>query len=136
MASFLLVGVIDGIKYLPNGGGCMVFMSEFRRGYKKSDGVVVEDKYLSWRILFKQGLVNYINNHFNRGMVVEVKGDVLPYSVVHGDVVDGYTVLGQTMNMYSIPRLSGRMESRMVKQSELHPSGVPDLEGYMESDFD
>lgn len=135
MASIYLVGIIENVKYLPNGGGCFVFMSEYRKGYRKSDGTRVEDKYLSWKVIYKQGLVNYINNHFSTGMVVEVKGEVLPYAIENGETVDGYSVIGQTLNIFSVPRLYQRQEARMQKESQLHSSGVPDLQAYNEPDF-
>lgn len=135
MASITIIGIIENVKYLPNGGGCFVFMSEFRKGYRKSDGSRVDDKYMSWKVIFKQGLVSYINNHFSNGMVVEVKGEVLPYAIENGNTVDGYSVIGQTMNMFSIPRPYQRQEARMQKDSQLHSSGRPDLESYNEPDF-
>ena len=135
MANFTLIGLIDGIKYLPSGGGCMLFLSEFKKGYKKASGAIVDDKYLSWRCLFKQGMCDYISKHFSRGMLVEVKGEVYPYAVVHGEFVDGYSVLGQTLNMYSYPRRMLRAEKAMMKESRLRSDDVPDLEGFSAPDF-
>lgn len=135
MASIYLVGIIENVKYLSNNGGCFVFLSEFKKGYKKSNGERVEDKYMSWKVIFKQGLVSYINNHFNAGMVVEVKGEVLPYAIDHEQIVEGYSVIGQTMNLFSVPRLYQRQEARMQKDSQLHSSGTPNLQEYNEPDF-
>lgn len=135
MAAISIIGIVESIKYLPNGGGCFVFLSEYKKGYKKSNGERVEDKYISWKIIFKQGLVPYINNHFNSGMVVEVKGEALPYAIENGTVVDGYSVIGQTMNMFSVPRIYQRQEARMQKDSQAHSSGTPNLEAYNEPDF-
>lgn len=135
MANISIIGIIENIKYLPNNGGCFVFLSEYRKGYKKASGEVVDDKYLSWKVIFKQGLVKYINGHFNNGMVVEVKGEVLPYAIDHEQIVDGYSVIGQTLNMFSIPRPFLRQEQKMQKDSQLHSSGTPDLKGYNEPDF-
>jgi len=135
MASVNIIGIIESVKFIPNGGGCFVFLSEYRKGYRKSDGTRVEDKYLSWKVIYKQGLVNYINNHFSTGMVVEVKGDVLPYAIENGETVEGYSVIGQTMNIFSVPRLYQRQEARMQKDSQLNSSGEPDLEGYNAPDF-
>lgn len=113
----------------------MVYVSEFKKGYKKSNGEIVDDKYEKWKILFKQGLVNYINNHFNIGMVVEIKGEVLPYAVNHGTIMDGYSVLGQTINMFSFPRANALHELGMIKESQLHGEGTPDLDEYNKPDF-
>ena len=135
MAAINIIGFIDSIKYLPNNGGCFVFVSEFKRGYRKSNGEVVDDKYLSWKVIFKQGLVNYINNHFNTSMLVEVKGDVLPYAIDKETIVQGYSVIGQTINMFSFPRYSVKQEQRMIKESQLHATDVPDLDEYNKPDF-
>lgn len=135
MANVSIVGIIEGIKYLTNGGGCFVFLSEYKKGYKKSDGTRVDDKYMSWKVIYKQGLVSYINNHFSNGMVVEVKGEVLPYAIENGETVDGYSVIGQTMNVFSVPRLYQRQEARLQKETQMHSSGKPDLQAYNEPDF-
>lgn len=135
MASFGLIGLIDNIHYLPNNGGCIVYVSEFKRGYVRSDGVVVSDRYLSWRCLFRSVFVKYINGHFSRGMLVEVKGELYPYAISHGELVDGYSVLGQSLNVYSFPRRMGRVEDGLVKESLLHDIGVPDVESYESDDF-
>lgn len=135
MAAISIIGIVEGIKFLPNGGGCFVFLSEYKRGYKKSDGTRVEDKYLSWKCIFKQGLVKYISEHFGNGMVVEVKGEVLPYAIERESIVEGYSVIGQTMNMFSVPRTQLRKEQRMVRESMLYSSGTPNLEAYNQEEF-
>lgn len=135
MAAITIIGIIDSIKYLSNNTGCFVFLSEFKKGYRKSDGTRVEDKYLSWKCIFKQGLVKYINTHFSNGMVVEVKGDAIPYAIAQDKIVDGYSVLGQTINMFSVPHTYHRQEQRMVKESLEHGTGTPDLESFQENDF-
>lgn len=126
---------MDNIRYLPNQGGCFVFVSEFKKGYKKANGEIVDDKYMSWKVIFKQGLVNYINNHFNNGMLVEIKGDVLPYAIEKDELVQGYSVIGQTMNLFSFPRSSVRQEQKMIKESQLHATSVPDMDEHNKPDF-
>lgn len=135
MASFSVIGFIDGIKYLPNGGGCLLFLSEFKKGYRKSTGEVVDDKTLSWKVIFKPSLVKYVSTHFNKGMLVEVKGEVYPYMIDKSKIVDGYSVMGQTLNLFSFPRYAQKVERRMMDESQSHMDGVPDLEGFRESDF-
>lgn len=135
MASFSVIGFIDTIKYLPNQGGCFVFVSEFKKGYKKSNGEVVDDKYLSWKVIFKQGLVNYINNHFNNGMLVEIKGEVFPYAIDKETIVQGYSVIGQCMTLASYPRSTVKMEQNLVKESLLHGSEIPNIDEYKKPDF-
>lgn len=134
MASFQVTGIITNITYRE--GFCIVHVSEFKKGYKQKNGVVVEDKYVVWSCLFKQGLVKYVNDHFNKGMVVEIKGEIMPYMVEHGECVTGYTVSAQTMNMASFPSNRRRTEAKMQKDSQKGMSdAVPDVDGYMESDF-
>ena len=135
MAAINIIGFVDTIKYLPNQGGCLVFVSEFKKGYRKSNGDIVDDKYLSWKVIFKQGLVNYITNHFNNGMLVEIKGDAMPYAIDKETIVQGYSVIGQTMNLFSFPRSSVKQEIKMIKESQLHASEIPDLEAHNEPDF-
>lgn len=135
MASFSVIGIIDNIKYLPNNNGCLVFISEYKRGYKKTNGEKVDDKYMSWKCYFKQGLVNYINGHFNTGMIVEVKGEIYPFASENGQTIEGYSVNAQTLNMYSLPRVYSHAERKMMKDSQLHSSGTPDLEDYNSPDF-
>lgn len=135
MASFSVIGIIDSIKYLPNNNGCLVFLSEYKKGYRRADGTKVEDKYLSWKCYFKQGLVNYINGHFGNGMVVEIIGVVFPFASENGQTIDGYSVQGYTMNMFSIPRPYAHAERKMIKESQLHSSGTPDLNDYNSPDF-
>lgn len=135
MASFQLIGFIDSIKYLPNQGGCFVFVSEFKKGYKKSNGEFVDDRYMSWKVIFKQGLTNYINNHFSNGMLVEIKGDVLPYAIEREELIQGYSVIGQTINLFSFPRSCVRQEQRIINESQMHTHEMPDLEEYKKPDF-
>ena len=112
-----------------------MFVSEFKKGYRKANGETVDDKYLSWNVIFKQGLVNYINNHFSNGMLVEIKGDALPYAIDKDTIVQGYSVIGQTVNLFSFPRSSVRQEQRMIKESQMHATDVPDLDAHNEPDF-
>ena len=133
MASFQVIGFIDAIKYQQ--GFCFVFVSEFKKGFKKRDGIIVDDKYVQWKVIFKQGLVKYINEHFSNGMLVEVKGEILPYAVEHDKIIEGYSVIGQTINVASYPRASIRQEAKMVKDSLLHSDEQPDLDTYNQPDF-
>ena len=135
MANITIIGFVDNIKYLPNQGGCFVFVSEFKKGYKKSNGEVVDDKYLSWKVIFKQGLVKYINNHFNNGMLVEIKGEVFPYAIDKETIVQGYSVIGQCINLASYPRSTVKMEQNLVKESLLHGSEIPNIDEYKKPDF-
>ena len=133
MADFTVTGYINSIKYLPE--SCLVYIDEFKRGYKKQDGTMIEDKYLSWKCIFKSYFRKYINEHFNQGMSVQVKGEIMPYSIEKEKIIDGYSVIGQTINVASYPRASVKQEQRMIKDSQLHGSEIPDLDGHNKPDF-
>lgn len=134
MASFELNGFVSQIKYLPS-GSVVVYLDEYHQGYKTSSGVKVDEKYLTFKTIWKPYFAKYINEHFNRGMYVNVKGEVLPYAKVGDALVDGYTVIGQTINMASFPKASLRRELKMKKESELHSIGEPDVDGFLAADF-
>lgn len=134
MASFQVTGFISNIKY--QNGFCFVFVDEYKKGYKKKDGTTVDDKYIAWKIIFKQGLVKYISEHFGNGMLVEVKGEVFPYAIEHEKMVDGVSVIGQTINIASFPRASVKHELRMIKESQESSDGeTPNLDAYNRPDF-
>lgn len=133
MADFTVTGFINQVKYLPD--SCLVFLDEFRKGYKKTDGTIVDDKYFSWRIIFKGYFKKYINEHFSRGMLVQVKGEIMPYAIEKEKIVDGYSVIAQTINMASYPRASVKQEAKMIKESQMNASETPDLDGFNAPDF-
>lgn len=133
MADFTVIGYINNIKYLQD--SCLVFLDEFRKGFRKKDGTIVDDKYLSWKCIFKPYFKKYINEQFNQGMLVQVKGEIMPYAIEKEHLVEGYSVIGQTINMASYPRASVKQEQRMIKDSQMHASETPDLEGFNAPDF-
>ena len=135
MADWSAEGHITAIKYLPT---CIiVFFDEYRRGYRKPNGEIVEPKVWSWRCLFSgnESKRSYITKYFNRGDYVKIKGEIAPFSVEHGDVVDGNSVYIQTINKISYPRQMIKQEQRMIKESQEHSTGTPDVEGFYEDDF-
>lgn len=133
MADFTVIGYINNIKYLQD--SCLVFLDEFRKGFRKKDGTIVDDKYLSWKCIFKPYFKKYINEQFNKGMLVQVKGEIMPYAIEKEHLVDGYSVIGQTINLASYPRASVKQEAKMIKDSQMHASETPDLEGFNAPDF-
>ena len=128
MADFTVIGYINNIKYLQD--SCLVFLDEFRKGFRKKDGTIVDDKYLSWKCIFKPYFKKYINEQFNKGMLVQVKGEIMPYAIEKEHLVDGYSVIGQTINVASYPRASVKQEAKMIKDSQMHARETPDLEGF------
>lgn len=133
MASFECVGFINNIKYLQD--SVIVFVDEYHKGYKKSNGSIVDDKYLSFKTIWKPYFKRYINEHFGNGMLVQVKGELLPYEIQKGTIIDGYTVIGQTINLFSFPRASVRAEQKLIRDSETHGDGIPDIDEYNRPDF-
>lgn len=133
MASWQCIGFVDAIKILPD--SCILFLSEYKKGYKKSDGTIVEDKYHSWKVIFKGYFIKYLTTHFGKGMLVEVKGDIVPYSIEHGQIIDGYSVIGQTCNMFSYPRYAVKQENKMIKESMGGTCEQPNLESFNQPDF-
>lgn len=135
MAAWSIIGYIDSIKYLPNKGGCFIWVSEFKKGFKRKGGEIEKDKYLQWKVVFKQSMAQYISEHFGNGMLVEIKGECLPYSVCRGTIMDGYSVLGQTLNVFSFPRSTVKQEMKMIAESQNASPDQPDLEGFQKDDF-
>lgn len=133
MASVNIIGFIDKVKYLPD--SVLVFVSEFKKGFRRKDGTIVDDKYMSWKTIWKPYFRKYITEHFNDGMLVEIKGDILPYAIDHDKIIDGYSCIGQCINLFSFPRSSVKQEMRMQKESQLHSDGTPNLDAYNEPDF-
>lgn len=133
MAAFSVIGFIDAVKILPD--SCILFLSEYKKGYRKTDGTIVDDKYVSWKIIYKGYFIKYITSHFGKGMLVEVKGEVLPYAIEHGQAVEGVSVIGQTCNIYSYPRYGAKQEKKMIKESQLASNEQPDLEDFNTPDF-
>lgn len=133
MASWESISFISTIKYLPD--AVLVFLDEFHAGYKRQDGTRVEDKYLTFKTVWKPYFKKYISDHFGDGMLVHVKGDMLPYEIQKGNIVDGYTIIGEHITRASFPRSDVRREQKMQKDSQLHSSGTPNLQEYNEPDF-
>ena len=133
MASFQCIGFVEALKVLSD--ACILFLSEYKKGYRKSDDTIVDDKYVSWKIIFKGYFIKYITSHFGKGMLVEVKGEILPYAIDHGQTVEGVSVIGQTCNMYSYPRYNVKLEKKMIKDSQLASDEQPDLDAYNQPDF-
>lgn len=133
MASFETIGFINTIKYLQD--SVILVLDEFHKGYKKKDGTYVDDKYVTFSVIFKGYFKKYFANHFNKGMLVQVKGQVLPYAIEHGKIVDGISIIGQTCDLFSYPRLSAKQEARMIKESQETSTELPDLDAFNAPDF-
>lgn len=134
MNRFIVQGFINTIKYLPD--ACVVYIDDFKKGYKKPNGEIVDDRYFSWKIIFKGYFKKYINEHFSLGMLVEIDAEMFPYSIQNGKILDGYTCLGKSIDISSFPRASVKHELRMIKESQESSDGeAPNLDAYNRPDF-
>lgn len=133
MAAFSVIGFVDAVKVQQD--FVLLFVSEYKKGYKKKTGEVVDDKYISWKVIFKSSFRKYIIDHFAKGMLVEVKGEVFPYAIEHGELKDGISIIGQCVNMFSYPRSSVKQELRMIKESQDASTEQPNLDEFNREDF-
>jgi len=131
---FNFLGVIEGIRYSDT---CVIVTaSERKSGYKKQDGTIVKEELLSFRFIFKPYFKKYIAEHFSANMLVKIKGTMLPYAKDHeGNTIDGFTLLGQTIDIAAYQTANLRRERRMIKESQEHMEGMPDLDNYNQPDF-
>jgi len=133
MNRFVLQGFINTIKFQPE---CVLIMvDEYRKGYTKTNGEKVDDKYLSWKVIFKPALRQYISKFFNRGMLVDIDAEMYPYAIEHGKQVDGYSCLGLCINVASYPRASVKQELKMIKDSQEASTEQPNLDDFKQEDF-
>lgn len=133
MNRFILQGFVNTIKYLPD--ACILYIDDFKKGYKKPNGEVVDDKYFSWKIIFKGYFKKYINEHFSNGMLVEIDAEMYPYAIRNGEIIEGYSCLGKSIDLSSYPRSTVKMEQNLVKESLLHGSEIPNIDEYNKPDF-
>lgn len=133
MNRFIVQGFINTIKYLPD--ACVVYIDDFKKGYKKPNGEVVDDKYFSWKIIFKGYFKKYINEHFSNGMLVEIDAEMYPYAIQNGKLIDGYSCLGKSIDISSYPRASVKQEARMIKESQETSTELPNLDDHIKPDF-
>lgn len=133
MASFECIGFINTVKFLQD--SVLLFIDEYHKGYRKNDGTIVEEKYVTFKIIFKAYFKKYFSTHFSNGVLVKVKGEVLPYAVEHGKAVDGISILGQTCDMFSYPRAGVKQEQKMIKESQMNDNETPNLEAFNTPDF-
>lgn len=135
MADFQLLGHISNIKYLTD---CiLIFVDENKMGYTKPSGERVDTKVLSWKCIFSGNEKKraYINKYFNRGMLVQIKGEILPYSIEHGEMKDGVSIFIQAINRYAYPTTNIKKERKMIKESQLGSDETPNLDAFNAPDF-
>ena len=111
MVDVLMLGFVEGIRC--NDNFVVVKLSVRRAGFRKKDGTNVSEEILIYRVIFASYMRKYISSHFDAGVYVKIKGNMLPYAKGKGgEIVDGYTILGQTMERASFPLQSSRISRR------------------------
>lgn len=134
MADIVFLGHIEGIRY--NDTSIIVVASERKKGYKKKDGTIIDDELLSFRFIFKSSFRKYISEHFSSGMLVKIKGVLFPYAKDHqGNIIDGYSIIGQTIDLAPYPSNNIRIEKKRIKESQSASDETPDLNAFNQPDF-
>lgn len=134
MASFTLHGHVESVRYTEN--SVIVTISEVRSGYRDGSGRIVDNEILMWKVLFSKGMQSYISKFFFKGILVDVYGIPKPYAKDRdGNLVDGYTILGKSIDRAAYQRTSTKLEKRLIKDSQLASDEQPDLDSYNQPDF-
>lgn len=135
MADISIIGVVDKIRFMPSIGGGTINVTEMKKGYKKANGEYVQDQYFTWRCYFKKGQYNFIDTHFDNGMLVHIKGQIQPHATDTGVDGESFTVLIDSISLFSTPRIYGRKEQKMMKESQRASTDTPNLKQFNEPDF-
>lgn len=133
MNRFILQGFINTIKYLPD--SCLVFIDEYESGYKRPNGEVVDDKYMSWKVIFPNGMKSFITKYFGNGMLVDIVAKMKPYEIEQEKIIEGYSCLGMSIQRASYPKSAIKREIKMIKDSQSNADETPDLESFITPDF-
>lgn len=130
----LFLGHIEGIKYTQN--SVIVIASERRKGYKKKDGTIVGDELLTFSFVFKPYFKKFISEHFAKGVLVKIKGIMLPYAKdADGNITTGYSIIGQTIDVAPYQTRSIKVEKKMINESAVGIQGTPDPSTFEANDF-
>lgn len=130
MADITIYGHILGIRYTES--NVIVSVSEFQKGYRKKNGELVNDSVYTYVVGFPTYFKTYIADHFGKGMLVKIKGVMLPFGK---EGSEGYTINGQTINLGSYPSNSSIKENKLLKESQSHAVGTPNLSEFEKEDF-
>jgi hypothetical protein len=133
MNRFILEGTINTIKYLED--SVIVYVDEIEKGYKKKDGIFVDDSMYTWKVIFKSNpFRQYITKFFNRGCLVEIDAKMRPFSIENGNSIDGYSCIGISINRGSYARAI-KIEKKIMKESLESSMEKPNLEEFEKDDF-
>lgn len=133
MNRFILTGVIKTIKYLND--SVLVYVDDMEQGYKRADGVLVDNAFYTWKVVFSNNFKNFIVKFFNDGMLVDIDARMRPYAIRENEMVDGYSCLGLSIQRSCYVKNSARQEQRMIKESQRNSSETPNLEDFNQPDF-
>lgn len=133
MNRFILQGFINTIKYLPD--ACLVYVDDFESGYKRPNGEKVEDKYMTWKVIFSNGMKSFISKYFGNGLLVDIVAKMKPFEIEHDKMINGYSCLGLSIQRASYPKATVKKELRMMKESQEMSDEKPNIEAYNEPDF-
>lgn len=127
-------GHIDGIRFTEH--AVIVTASEKRLGYKDKSGNKHDDEIITFRFAFKTFFRKYISEHFSSGTLVKIKGWMLPYKKdKSGERTEGYTIVGQTIDLAPYPSNAMRLEKKIIRESQRQSTEQPDFDGFNEEDF-
>lgn len=134
MNRFILEGTLVKLKYLEDSIVC--FVDDIEKGFKRSDGTIVDDVLHTWKVIFKANpFKSYITKFFNEGSLVEIDAKMRPYAMENGKAVDGYSCIGISINRGAYARPAFRNEKKLVKESMETSTEMPNLEEFQKSDF-
>lgn len=137
MADFQITGYFDTVFHTKT--AVYVIVQENRDGYLKSNGEMTKECLYVYRIAFKPYFKSFIKEHFKRGSLVTIKGEVLPYTSTHnGSKMYGVSFIGQTINLASMPknRISDVRLARESQNGTKQGAETPDYEAFYQDDFD
>lgn len=133
MADFQITGYVDSIAQTSN--SIFVVVQENRDGFVKSNGKKERECFYLFKIAFKAYFKKFICDHFTRGTLVKIKGEILPYVAKHGDTKQyGVTFVGQTINLAPMPK--NKTKNIKLERDDMNGAGAPDYAAYFEDDFD
>jgi hypothetical protein len=133
MNRFILTGVIRTIKYLPE--STLIYVDDMEHGYKRADGVVIDDIFYTWKVVFSKNYKNFIVKFFNEGMLVDIDAKMRPFAIEKDKTVEGYSCLGLSIQRSCYVKASARQEIKMIKESMEHTDEAPNIDSYKELDF-
>lgn len=133
MNRFILTGEIKAVKFLDD--SVLVYVEDMERGYRRSDGVVVDDMFFTWKVVFANNFKNFIVKFFNDGMMVDIDAKMRPFAIEKGVSEKGYSCLGIAIQRSNYVKKYAKAERKMIAKSQIDGNDTPDFASYNEPDF-